>query len=168
MTSSTPSVPEVSWSGLAAARPDLAAEARALFYEVGIGLGFLATIRPDGGPRVHPICPLIDGELYAFIVDGPKLADLRRDGRYALHGETVGPPNQDDAIYLTGTVVEPDDPALRTALADRFFAEREMAEPWPDFDTQVLVELRIDRLLLTLTQPRGGLPAGHTVWRPAT
>lgn len=65
-----------------------------MFYEHGLGLGFLATTRPDGGPRVHPICPVLAGNLYAFIVPGPKLADLRRDPRYryALHSEIFPPP----------------------------------------------------------------------------
>lgn len=36
--------------------------ARELFYQYGIGLGFLATVRPDGGPRLHPICPIITDE----------------------------------------------------------------------------------------------------------
>ena len=77
-----------------------------MFYEFGLGLGFLATTRLDQGPRVHPICPVMDGDgLYAFIVPGPKLRDLERDGRYALHSETFPPPNQDDAFYVTGTVV---------------------------------------------------------------
>jgi hypothetical protein len=69
--------------------PDLAGEGRQLFYEHRVGLGFLATVRPDGGPRVHPICPLVTPEgLYGFIVPGPKLKDLRRDSGYALHTET--------------------------------------------------------------------------------
>jgi hypothetical protein len=24
-----------------------------------VGLAFVATVRPDGGPRVHPMCPVI-------------------------------------------------------------------------------------------------------------
>ena len=66
--------------------PSLPAVARELIYDNRtIGLGFLATVRPDGGPRVHPICPLVteDG-LFGFIVPGPKRDDLRRDGRFAL------------------------------------------------------------------------------------
>ena len=93
------------WKQFAIARPDLARQGRSLFYEHGLGLGFLATVRADGGPRVHPICPLLsDDGLYGFIVPGPKLQDLRRDNRYALHTETFPPPRHDDAFYLTGTV----------------------------------------------------------------
>src|SRR6266704_3965772 len=40
-------------------RPDFADAGRALLYQFGVGLAFLATVRRDGGPRVHPVCPLI-------------------------------------------------------------------------------------------------------------
>jgi hypothetical protein len=156
----------LTWKQFAAARPDLAKKGVEFLYGHDIGLGFLASVRPDGGPRVHPICPLLteDG-LYAFIVPGPKLADLRRDARYALHSETFPPPNHDDAVYLTGRITEPNDPDLRETLADRFFAERKMNEPWPGFENETLIEFGIDRCLVTLTLARDGLPAGHTVWK---
>jgi hypothetical protein len=32
---------------------------RDLLYQFGVGLGFLSTVRRDGGPRVHPICPIL-------------------------------------------------------------------------------------------------------------
>lgn len=42
-----------------------------LLYEYGVGLGFLATVRSDGGPRVHLISPiLIDDALFAMIIPG--------------------------------------------------------------------------------------------------
>jgi hypothetical protein len=157
----------LSWKQFAQTRPDLARLGAALLYEHGgIGLGFVASVRPDGGPRVHPICPLLtDAGLYAFIVPGPKLADLRRDGRYALHSETFPPPNHDDAFYLTGRIVELDDPDLRATLTDQFLGERQLSEPWPGFEAETLIEFGIDRALVTLTQARDGLPAGHSVWR---
>jgi hypothetical protein len=107
--------------------------------------------------------------VHAFLVVGPKLHDLRRDPRYSLHSETFPPPDHDDAFSLKGEVrfvdVETDDgAALRTTLTDQFLAERSMDEPWEGFDTQVLVELLVDRCLLTLTEPRDDLPKGHTVW----
>ena len=76
-----------SWAELEAARPELVARARQLFLieqpdaPGPAGLGYLATIRADGGPRVHPISPaVLDGRLYAFILrSSPKAADLARD-----------------------------------------------------------------------------------------
>lgn len=154
------------WSEFAARRPDLEPLARGMLYQHGLGLGFLATVRADGGPRVHPVCPVLADNLYAFIVPGPKLADLRRDGRYALCSETCAPPRHDDNVYLTGTIEELDDAVLRKRLTTQILAERDMAEPWPAFDQEPLIELHLGRVLITLTEDRGGLPAGHTVWTP--
>ncbi|HEY7591246.1 MAG TPA: GNAT family N-acetyltransferase [Candidatus Limnocylindrales bacterium] len=73
------------WSELAADRPDLAAAGEALFRAFTVG--YLATIRPDGSPRVHPVTvTLHEGGLYVSTVAGTRKAyDLRRDGRFALH-----------------------------------------------------------------------------------
>jgi hypothetical protein len=132
----------------------------------GVGMGFLATVRRDGGPRVHPICPILtEDALFALIVPGPKLADLRRDGQYALHCLTSPPPRQDDAFYITGTVTEVTDPAIWDRVAARFLTERDIASRWPGFETQVLFEFHIERCLVTLTEASSELPAGHTVWR---
>jgi hypothetical protein len=50
-------------------------------------LAFLATIKRDGSPRIHPVRPFIgEGLLFIFIDQtSPKGHDLRRNGRYALH-----------------------------------------------------------------------------------
>ena len=153
------------WSHFGRLRPDLQKAAGALLYEHGLGLAFLATVRPDGGPRVHPVCPVLAGDLYVFIVPGPKLSDLRRDRRFALCSETCGPPRQDDNTYLTGTALELHDPPLREQLTTRLLAERSMARPWPGFADEVLFELHVERVLVTLTLPDHGLPAGHSVWK---
>ena len=51
------------------------------------GLAFLATVRKDGSPRIHPVCPfVVRGRLFiATNPSSPKRHDLRRDGRYVLH-----------------------------------------------------------------------------------
>src|SRR5579862_6591503 len=105
-------------------------------------------------------------DLYAFIVPGPKLADLRRDPRYALHSETFPPPRHDDGAYVTGRVAELDEPHLREALTDQVLAERGLSQPWPGFEREPLLELHVESVLITLTQSRDGLAVGHTVWRP--
>ena len=67
------------WRDVQEQRPELAAAGRDLLYQFGVGLGCLAT-------AVHPICPILhEQRLLAFIVPSPKLEDIRRDGRYALH-----------------------------------------------------------------------------------
>lgn len=154
------------WQTFSRVRPDLAGAAEAMLYQHGVGLGFLATVRADGGPRVHPICPMLhDGRLYAFVVPGPKLTDLRRDPRYALHSETCPPPDHDDGFYVTGSVREVDDDGLRKKLTDQLLAERDLDELWPGFEDEVLFELEVERCLLTVTRDRDGLRAGHTTWK---
>lgn len=156
----------VPWSSFMEIRPGLASIGRDMFYAFDVGLGFLATVRKDGGPRVHPVCPLfVNGRLYVMVIPGPKLEDLKRDSRYALHSETFPPPREDDGFYITGHVDEVNEPALITAIADQFFAERPGMDKWPGFDDQVLYELLLDRALLTLTAERDGFARGSTVWR---
>ena len=66
--------------------PDLAMTARRLLAVAGVGPGYLATVAVHGSPRIHPVNPFrFDGDPAMFVVPSPKLEDLRRDGRYALH-----------------------------------------------------------------------------------
>jgi hypothetical protein len=50
-------------------------------------VSYLGTVRRDGGPRVHPICPILaNGRLLAAIpLSSPKGWDLRRDPRCVIH-----------------------------------------------------------------------------------
>ena len=155
----------VTWQAFESLAPELAAMGRRNLYLVGIGLGFLATTRADGGPRVHPICPILTTDaLYALIIPGPKLADLRRDGEYALHGLTSPPPDADDAFYITGRAVEIRDRGTWERVAQQLLDERGISTRWPAFEDQVLFELHLERCLLTLTHASQGFPAGHTHW----
>src|SRR4051794_29914509 len=105
-----------SWSDFVAAEPSLAAGVRALLQQYGPGMGYLATVRADGGPRVHPVSPVItDAGLFCFIVSSPKRGDLERDGRYALH--SYPPEENDDEAYLTGRAVRVTDEAVIRQLA---------------------------------------------------
>ncbi len=157
----------VTWVEFSRERRDLAARGRDMFYEFGgVGLGFLATVRRDGGPRVHPICPIVTVEgLFGLIIPGPKLGDLRRDGRYALHSETLPPPRHDDGFYVAGTATEVTDRAMWDRVAAQFLKERDQGGPPAGFEHQALFEFGIDTCLLTLTSGDGEYPAGPTVWR---
>ena len=151
-----------SWAEFERDRPDLAAAGHALLYQFGVGLGFLATVRLDGGPRVHPMCPLIHaGGMYAFIVPGPKQADLHRDGRYALHSFPC--PDDEDAFYCTGRATVVDDPVVRQVLADVFVAER-AGVPVPPADHR-LFRFGIETCLLTRTTGHGDFAPQHTTWQ---
>jgi hypothetical protein len=52
----------LTWGEFARVRPDLAEAGESLLTQVGIGLAFLATVRQDGGPRLHPICVVVTDE----------------------------------------------------------------------------------------------------------
>ncbi len=157
------------WGELRRDRPDLAEAGQALLYQFGVGLGFLGTVRPDGGPRLHPMCPIVHGDgLYALLVPSPKARDLRRDPRYALHA--FPPEHDEDAIYLTGEVVVRDRPAdaeLQARIDDQFLAERSMPEAPPGFDEQTLVEFLVGTCMLTRTTGHGDPAPVHTVWHAA-
>ena len=87
------------WRDFERDAPELAAAGRALIYQFGVGLGYLATVRADGGPRVHPFCPILhEGGLYGLIGHSPKQRDLLRDGRCALHSFPAT--DRDDEFYL--------------------------------------------------------------------
>jgi len=99
------------WADLEAADPDMAARAFPKPADMFFALAYLATVRPDGGPRVHPFCPIFaGGRLFAAIPrSSPKGDDLRRDGRYVIHAL----PGADDGEFsLRGTATEVDDPAV--------------------------------------------------------
>jgi hypothetical protein len=154
----------LSWGDFRRARPDLADAGRGLLYQFGVGLAFLATVRKDGGPRVHPICPLVvDDRLLAFLVPSPKADDLRRDGRYALHA--FPPATDEDAFYVTGSARACGDGQLRAMAAAVFFEERGWSGPPPGFDEQALFEFRVTACLLTRTTGHGDHAPRHTTWR---
>ncbi len=154
------------WAELAQFRPDLAEGGRDLLYQHGVGLGFLATVRPDGGPRLHPFCPLItDGHLYGFIISSPKQRDLVRDGRYAVHSFPTS--DNEDAFCVTGRaeIVAAHD--VRDAVGTQFVTERsEIGVPFPA-DDDLLVRFEIDSCLLTRTSGFGDFSPNHQIWHSA-
>lgn len=153
----------ITWQEFRHLQPEMAAEGRALLYDVGVGLGYLATTRPDGGPRVHPMCPVVteDG-LYAFIVPSPKRRDLHRDGRFALH--SIPLETNEDAFYVTGHARHIAALDLCKQLGEQFAAERTalgMPAPGPE---QHLFEFLISRAMLTRTTGHGDPAPVHTLW----
>ncbi len=151
----------VSWGEFEQRAPELAARGRAILYHFGVPLGYLATVRRDGGPRVHPFCPIVfAGGLYGLIGPSPKQGDLRRGGRYALH--SVPLPDRDDEFYLTGRAVSRDDPELREEVRAAFRATGASSD-----GSEALFELRIERALLSTYKKRGepdNWPPRYTKW----
>ena len=141
----------VSWSEFAVADPELAASIKALIYQYGPGLGYLATVRADGGPRVHPISPvIIAGGLYCFVLDSPKRRDLERDGRYALHSFPAE--SGESGAYLSGRAVQVTD----ARRIDRL-AKVSRADPRVDWR---LFELGVDVATLVCRVAIPAAPAG--------
>ena len=120
-----------SWVELEELRPDLVEGGRQLLYQHGVGLAFLSTIRPDGGPRLHPFCPIISAAgLFGFIIPSPKQRDLQRDGRYAVHSFPTE--DNEDAFLVSGKAQPVTDAAVRQALGEQFVRERtEIGVPFP-------------------------------------
>jgi hypothetical protein len=146
------------WLEFEGAAPAMAAAGRALLYQHGPGLGYLATVRKDGGPRVHPICPVIvAGGLYAYIGESPKRNDLLRDGRYALHSFPAV--EVDDEFYLTGRAERIDDPARRATVSAAI-----AAQGTTHGDSDVLFELHIDHAMHAKYGPRPSWPPTYSKW----
>jgi len=152
------------WLEFEELEPDLAQAGRALLYQFGVGLGFLATTRADGAPRLHPMCPILAaGGVYAFIVPSPKQRDLARDGRYAIH--SFPSDANEDAFYLSGRARGVDDPDLRAHLSEQFVRERHSigVEPPPDHDR--VFEFLLDTAFHTVTTGHGDPSPEHRIWR---
>jgi Pyridoxamine 5'-phosphate oxidase len=83
----------MSWHLLAEAAPALAGFGEARLHDQ---IAYLATIRPDGSPRLHPVRPIVSaGRLFVFMEPtSPKGHDLRHDGRYVLHCSATDPGGQ--------------------------------------------------------------------------
>jgi len=148
-----------SWSEFEAAAPEIAAGGRTLIYQFGVGLGYLATVRKDGGPRVHPFCPVIaEGELWGLIGPSPKRHDLLRDGRFAFH--SFASPDKDDEFYLTGRAREVRDPAVRAAVLAAYLATGATSS-----GDELFFAFDLDRALLATYGTRPSWPPAYRTWR---
>jgi hypothetical protein len=147
-----------SWSVFAEEAPKIAGGGRALFYQHGVPLGYLATIRKDGGPRIHPVCPIVhEGELWLLIGNhSPKRWDLLRDGRYALHAFPV--PNGDDEFMVAGTAMHVTEQRAVASVEEALHATGASSSE------HTLFRLTVERALLSLYKPKPDGPGG--IWPP--
>lgn len=102
------------WGEFAKAEPEMAKVLRKSLDWIPIT--YLATVRRDGAPRLHPICPIIgSGRMFVAVSEtSPKRYDLKNDGRYAMHSL---PDKRDDEFYMTGRVRMIEDAATRDLVA---------------------------------------------------
>jgi len=107
----------VTWKLLEEQQPELASfGAERLHGKVA----YLATVRKDGSPRVHPLTPIIaKGHLFVFMEPtSPKGHDLERDGRYAIHCGVTDDSGQSGEFVASGRGHLVEDKELR-ALAEK-------------------------------------------------
>lgn len=147
----------MSWDALAAAAPDLATFGAERLHDQ---VAYLATLQPDGAPRLHPVRPVVaGGHLFVFTeATSPKVSDLERDGRYALHGTVTSDQPWDLREFaVEGTAGRVEDQGMRaTAIAGTAFARDERF---------LLFELGVDAAISTL-YGRDGQPHRQR-WRAA-
>jgi hypothetical protein len=102
----------IRWSAFAIDEPELAAWASERLLRPP---AFLATVRADGTPRVHPVTPVLtpDG-LYVFMEPtSPKGADLRVRRAFALHNGVRDTEGTGGELFVSGEGVAIDDPEVR-------------------------------------------------------
>ena len=132
----------VTWKEFAAAEPDLADVGQSLLFQFKVGLAFFATVRRDGAPRLHPVCPVLSNDrLFVLITPpSPKRNDLLRDGRYALQSFPQ-PKAGSDEFFITGKAMLVDDSAERAVILRD---AKHMADA-----SETAFELWVDRVMHT-------------------
>lgn len=148
------------WGDFAASEPELANIGKQMLFQSRIGLAFLATLRKDGAPRLHPVSLVIsNGHLYILIpTKSPKCADLKRDGRYAMQAFPL-PRGEGQEFYVAGRAEVIRDPAIRQAVIDDTQIRVQ--------ESEVLFELLLDRAMHTRLE-HWGTPEEkpvHRKWR---
>ena len=103
------------WDTFATAEPEMAAVLRKILEWIPIS--YIATVRRDGAPRVHPFCPIFArGRMFIAVTPtSPKRWDLAHDGRYAMHAL---PGKDDGEFYMTGRATLVDDDDMRQAVVE--------------------------------------------------
>jgi hypothetical protein len=131
---------KMSWKTFEEHSPELAALG---FDRLHQKIAYLAAIKKDGSPRLHPVTPFIgDGMLFIFTEpSSPKIRDLRRDGRYALHCSVLTDDGPLIEFLVSGVVEEITDPSIRNR------AEKTASSPVV-LETYVLFEFQVNRVLV--------------------
>ena len=100
------------WAEFADQAPELAA-----FGAKRLGgdrVAYLGTLRPNGGPRVHPVTPILGEQLFLFMEPtSPKGKDLQRDPRYTLHCGVEDSSGGKGEFYVRGNAQLVQDSELR-------------------------------------------------------
>ena len=146
----------MSWKTLEDEQPELAAFGA---ERMNGKVAYLATIRKDGSPRVHPFTPIIgDGHLFVFMEPtSPKGHDLERDPRYAIHCSVTDDSGKSGEFIITGRAHRVEDPELR-ALAV-------VSASYSAADRYILFEFEVETASSTI-YPEGRAVRQH--WKRGT
>lgn len=130
----------MTWQTFASQSPEMAEFARTRLHN---NVAYLATIRKDGSPRVHPFTPIIgEGHLFVFMEPtSPKSHDLRRDPRYAVHCSVSDTSGESGEVFLSGKARFIEDADMR-AVAVR-------VSPYKPAERYILYELDIESVTVT-------------------
>ena len=129
-------------------------------------LCFLATLRPDGYPRISPMEPRIfeDRLVLVGMPNTSKFRDLARDPRFSLHTATIDPYVGDGDAKVWGEAGSSLDRDLHARFADHLFEESGFdirGRVFDDFYVADLVgasavEFRDSQLTITIWRPGQG------------
>ncbi|MDA0788691.1 MAG: pyridoxamine 5'-phosphate oxidase family protein [Proteobacteria bacterium] len=100
------------WQRLVQQAPDLAAFGK---DRLDGKVAYLATIRPDGKPRTHPVTPVIGhGNCFVFVEpDSQKVRDLQSNGAFCLHCAVNDSSGSSGEFQVIGEAVQENDPEMR-------------------------------------------------------
>jgi hypothetical protein len=129
----------MSWKLFEKDSPELA---RFSYEKLNKKIAYLATVKKDGSPRLHPVTPFIgEGMLFIFTEpSSPKIQDLNRDGRFALHC-AVGGEGPLIEILISGEAII----IMNAHLREK--AKRIAASPIV-VDSYVLFEFQVKQVLV--------------------
>lgn len=143
----------MSWSALEKGNKELAEFGQRRFAS---RVAYLATVRQDGSPRVHPVTPIVGGG-HLFVgmePTSPKGHDLRRDGRYALHCSVEDDEGGGGEFTISGRAKPIDDPDLRAVAIKH--------SPYNFSNRYVLFELDVESAVSTVYAGGGTI---HQRWK---
>lgn len=142
----------MSWQNLRNENPSLAETGEERLHG---RVCYLATVRTNGAPRVHPVTPLIgQGRLFVFMEPtSPKGKDIVHNGHYALHCGVEDNEGGGGEFYVWGNGRMITDAAARALAAQ--------ASPYSPAARYVLFELDVDRARSTTYGEDGPI---HQSW----
>ncbi len=124
----------MTWKILEEQQPELAAFGA---ERLNGRVAYLATVRKDGSPRLHPMTPIIgQGHFFVFMErTSPKGHDLQRNGRFAIHCAVSDNSGASGEFNITGHAHRVDDAELRALAVS--LASYEPAERYVLFEFDI-------------------------------